>query len=136
MRRWSVAVEHGCRVQAACSRGGSRRIETAGTHCASREGLSTRPPTPMRNQNTSTTRSRSPLRIVVTGAAGFIGSNLIERHLRMGDRVVGCDDFSTGSRANLASFADDARFRFIEGDVRSSDALVRAIAESDIVYHL
>lgn len=54
----------------------------------------------------------------------------------MGDRVVGCDDFSTGSRANMASFSDNPRFRFIDGDIRTSDALVEAISDSDIVYHL
>ena len=75
-------------------------------------------------------------RIVVTGAAGFIGSHLVERHLALGDRVVGCDDFSTGSRANLAAFSHNPQFRFIDGDIRSSDALVQAIADSDTVYHL
>jgi UDP-glucose 4-epimerase len=92
----------------------------------------------MRNQNTNICQSasRRPRRIVVTGAAGFIGSHLAERHLALGDRVVGCDDFSTGCRANLETFSDNQRFRLIDGDVRTSDTLFQAIADCDIVYHL
>jgi len=69
-------------------------------------------------------RSR-PRTWLVTGAAGFIGSNLAEALLRLDQTVVGLDNFSTGKRANLAQLrravgeAHWSRFRLIEGDIRS-----------------
>jgi UDP-glucose 4-epimerase len=72
----------------------------------------------------------------VTGAAGFIGSNLVDRLLAAGHSVVGYDNFSTGQRR----FVDDAlkspRFRLIEADLLNADALKSAAAGSDIVFHL
>jgi len=66
----------------------------------------------------------------VTGAAGFIGSHLAENLLKLGQRVVGLDNFSTGKRDNLP-----AGIRFIEGDIRSLDACQRACEGVDIVLH-
>ncbi|MGN0832675.1 MAG: UDP-glucuronic acid decarboxylase family protein [Kiritimatiellia bacterium] len=54
---------------------------------------------------------------LVTGGAGFLGSNLCARLLRDGHRVVALDDFCTGSRANLAAFADNPDFTLVEADV-------------------
>src|ERR1700675_1248385 len=58
---------------------------------------------------------------VVTGVAGFIGSNLLQELLALGQTVVGVDDFSTGHHANLdevlAPFNGDADFRMVEGDI-------------------
>ncbi len=62
---------------------------------------------------------------LVTGAAGFIGSNLLERLLRLNQRVIGLDNLATGSRANLLEVKrlvgeqKWANFRFLEGDIRS-----------------
>jgi dTDP-glucose 4,6-dehydratase len=56
-------------------------------------------------------------RAVVSGAAGFIGSHLVDRMLEMGWEVVGIDNLLTGSRANLAHLAGHPRFRLIEQDV-------------------
>jgi len=54
---------------------------------------------------------------VLTGAAGFLGSHLAERLLAEGIRVIGVDNLITGKRRNLAGFADDPHFRFVEHDV-------------------
>lgn len=78
---------------------------------------------------------------LVTGAAGFIGSHLVEELLRLGQRVRGLDDFSTGSRANLedvrarAGGERAAAFDFVEGDVRSADACAAACAGAPLVLH-
>jgi UDP-N-acetylglucosamine/UDP-N-acetylgalactosamine 4-epimerase len=83
----------------------------------------------------------SPRRWLVTGAAGFIGSNLVETLLREGQQVVGLDNFATGHRHNLnliqASVGSDAwaRFAFIEGDIRDLDACHRACSGIDYVLH-
>jgi UDP-N-acetylglucosamine/UDP-N-acetylgalactosamine 4-epimerase len=78
---------------------------------------------------------------LVTGCAGFIGSNLIEALLKLGQRVVGLDNFATGYRHNLdqvkAAVGGEAwsRFRFIEGDIRSLDTCREACAGVAIVLH-
>tara|TARA_R110002110_G_scaffold76898_1_gene202287 strand:+ start:32896 stop:33921 length:1026 start_codon:yes stop_codon:yes gene_type:complete len=81
----------------------------------------------------------APARWLVTGAAGFIGSHLVQRLLRLGQTVVGLDDFSTGHRHNLdaalAAAAGSGEFTFIEGDIRSLDDCRRAMAGVDYVLH-
>lgn len=78
---------------------------------------------------------------LVTGAAGFIGSNLIERLLRLDQRVVGLDNFATGHRANLdqvrALVKEDqwARFKFVEGDIGNVAACQDACRGMDYVLH-
>jgi UDP-N-acetylglucosamine 4-epimerase len=78
---------------------------------------------------------------LVTGVAGFIGSHLAENLLRLGQPVVGLDNFATGRRENLtllARAAGEARmrnFRFIEGDIRSLDACRAACAGVEVVLH-
>lgn len=78
---------------------------------------------------------------LVTGAAGFIGSNLVEALLRLDQRVTGLDNFATGFAHNLEQVralvgADAwAGFRFVEGDIRQPGACVRACAEVDFVLH-
>ncbi len=72
----------------------------------------------------------------VTGAAGFIGSNLVDRLLRDGKTVVGWDDFSTGHREFLQPALANPRFKLIEGDCLDLPALIRAMAGCDMVFHL
>jgi UDP-N-acetylglucosamine/UDP-N-acetyl-alpha-D-glucosaminouronate 4-epimerase len=67
---------------------------------------------------------------LVTGAAGFIGSNLAEALLRLEQDVVGLDNFSTGQRHNL-----DPRVRLIEGDIRSLETCREACRGVDLVLH-
>jgi UDP-glucose 4-epimerase len=74
--------------------------------------------------------------VFITGAAGFIGSNLTDAYLAAGWDVVGLDDLSTGSRENLAAAAAHPHFRLVVGDV-CNDALVgEAMANCDVVVHL
>ena len=82
-----------------------------------------------------------PKRWLVTGAAGFIGSNLAERLLALGQHVVGLDNFATGHRANLDDVLQSvgpeaaARFRFIEGDIRDEQTCRKAVDGVDFVLH-
>lgn len=72
---------------------------------------------------------------VVTGGAGFIGSHLCRALLTRGDRVTVIDDLSTGHRANLQGFADDAQFEFRRADVTSAVAFA-GLQDVNHVVHL
>jgi UDP-glucose 4-epimerase len=72
----------------------------------------------------------------VTGAAGFIGSNLTERLLADGRRVVGWDNFSTGQREFIKDALAHENFQLIEGDTLDLPALTKAMAGCEFVYHL
>jgi len=72
-------------------------------------------------------------RVLVTGGAGFIGSNLADELIRRGAKVRIIDNFITGYRENLEEISGD--FDFIEGDLNDDDALKRAIDAVDIVFH-
>jgi UDP-glucose 4-epimerase len=72
----------------------------------------------------------------VTGGSGFIGSNLVDRLLSEGHRVVAYDNRSTGQTRFLAAAMQNDRFRLIEGDILDLPALTSAMHESEVVYHL
>jgi len=72
----------------------------------------------------------------VTGAAGFIGSNLVDRLLAAGHEVTGFDNFCTGQREFLQSACANPRFRLIEGDLLDTGAVQRALKGCDFVFHL
>lgn len=72
-------------------------------------------------------------KVLVTGGAGFIGSNLADELIRQGARVSIIDDLSTGSRNNLEEISGD--FEFIEGDINDDAAVTRAIEGVEIVFH-
>jgi UDP-N-acetylglucosamine 4-epimerase len=67
---------------------------------------------------------------LVTGAAGFIGSNLVEKLLELDQNVVGLDNFSTGKRENVFK-----TIKFIEGDIRSLETCREAVKGVDVVLH-
>ena len=71
--------------------------------------------------------------MLVTGGAGFIGSNLVRALLERGDRVRVLDNFSTGLRANLAELADDVEL--VEGDLRSYERVHAAVRGVEVVFH-
>lgn len=83
----------------------------------------------------------SPKTWLVTGCAGFIGSNLLEQLLKLGQSVVGLDNFSTGMQSNLdevqslVNKEEWGQFRFIEGDIRELDACQQACSGVDYVLH-
>jgi UDP-N-acetylglucosamine 4-epimerase len=85
-------------------------------------------------------RSR-PRTWMVTGAAGFIGSNLLETLLKLDQRVIGLDNFSQGKPDNLTQVKDAVtenqwkNFRFLKGDIRSLDTCRQACRSADFVLH-
>lgn len=74
-------------------------------------------------------------KVLVTGGAGFIGSNLCEALLELQARVVCLDNFATGKRENLTAFKDNPNFQLVEGDIRNLDDCKKAIAGVDYVLH-
>jgi UDP-glucose 4-epimerase len=74
--------------------------------------------------------------VFVTGAAGFIGSNLVDRLLADGATVTGWDNLSTGQERFLAGALPHAAFRLIRGDNLDLPALTAAMSGSDFVFHL
>jgi len=72
-------------------------------------------------------------RVLVTGGAGFIGSNLVETLLERGDDVRVLDNFSTGSRANLATLGRE--IEVVEGDLRSYERVHTAVRGVELVFH-
>lgn len=84
---------------------------------------------------------KSPKTWLVTGVAGFIGSNLLETLLQLDQRVVGLDNFATGYQQNLdevqslVTSQQWARFKFLHGDIRSLDSCRQASEGVDYVLH-
>ena len=84
---------------------------------------------------------RQPRAWLVTGAAGFIGSNLVEALLKLNQRVMGLDNFETGGRHNLAEVkslvtaAQWRHFRFIEGSIVDAKTCQKACRGADYVLH-
>ena len=74
-------------------------------------------------------------RVLVTGGAGFIGSNLIESLLEGDNEVVCLDNFSTGKRENISNFIPNPLFKLIEGDIRNDDDCNAAVRDIDYVFH-
>ncbi|WP_335965910.1 SDR family oxidoreductase [Galbibacter sp. PAP.153] len=74
-------------------------------------------------------------RILVTGGAGFIGSNIVEQLLQQNNEVVCLDNFSTGKYENISLFNENNRFRLVVGDIRDYSICISAVDGIDYVLH-
>jgi UDP-N-acetylglucosamine/UDP-N-acetylgalactosamine 4-epimerase len=72
-------------------------------------------------------------KFLVTGSAGFIGSNLVEAILKLGYKVRGLDNLSTGKKENIEEFMDNPNYEFIEGDIRDLDTCMKVCEGIDYV---
>jgi UDP-glucose 4-epimerase len=75
-------------------------------------------------------------RCLITGAAGFIGSNLADRLLALGHQVTGYDNFSTGQEGFVGNALAQPNFQMVRGDLLDRDCLSAAMRGNDIVFHL
>jgi len=87
----------------------------------------------MRNPEHVMCLTFTPMTILITGCAGFIGSHLTEKLLNEGNRVLGMDNFQTGSKANMQSFFDNKNFVFVEHDIEEPAHIGDEI---NLIYHL
>lgn len=74
-------------------------------------------------------------KVLITGGAGFIGSNLVESMLNTGNFVICLDNFSTGKRENIRDFMDNPNFKLIVGDIRNYTDCENAVQGVDFVFH-
>ncbi len=72
---------------------------------------------------------------LVTGGAGFIGSNIVERLLQKGEFVRVVDNFSTGKKNNIKGFIDNPNFELVEGDLTNLDVAEKSVKGIDFVLH-
>ena len=77
----------------------------------------------------------SNARLLITGGAGFIGSNLVEHFLNRGNKVVCLDNLATGLMKNIEPFLDNDAFTFIEGDIRDINVCQMAAEGCDYIFH-
>ncbi|MDD2356311.1 MAG: NAD-dependent epimerase/dehydratase family protein [Thiovulaceae bacterium] len=76
------------------------------------------------------------MHVLITGGAGFIGSNLVAYHINKGDKVHVIDDLSTGRIENISLFLEHLNFKFDEVDILVWKELEKAVAWADRIYHL
>ena len=74
-------------------------------------------------------------RILITGGAGFIGSNLVDYFLNKGNNIICLDNFSTGKPENIAHLKDNEKFTLIEGDIRNVETCKKACQGVDYILH-
>ena len=75
------------------------------------------------------------MEILITGAAGFIGSNLVEFFLKEGFKVIGLDNLSTGFKKNIDEFLKHPNFNFVEGDIRNFNDCLKVTSNVNVVLH-
>lgn len=80
--------------------------------------------------------SQSPIRALITGGAGFIGSHLADRLIEDGYHVTIMDNLSTGRWENIVHLADHPAFNFVIEDIRNELVMDRLVSECDVVFHL
>jgi len=80
---------------------------------------------------TTTTTPHLSSKILITGGAGFTGSNLVDHFLQQGHKVICLDNFSTGKRKNLAEANSHSSFTLIEGDIRNLTDCQKAVEGCD-----
>src|SRR5688572_5596975 len=74
------------------------------------------------------------MKLIITGAAGFIGSNLVRHILNEGHQVTGIDNFSYGFERNITEFRNNKNFSFVEGDLRDKNVFTKI--GGDVIVHL
>ncbi len=74
-------------------------------------------------------------KVLVTGGAGFIGSNLVKKLIEINAQVVVLDNFETGKRSNIEPFLSNPNFQLIEGDIRDFETCSKAVKGCDMVTH-
>ncbi|QQR60052.1 MAG: SDR family NAD(P)-dependent oxidoreductase [Candidatus Melainabacteria bacterium] len=75
-------------------------------------------------------------KVLVTGGAGFIGSNLVDGLIEQGNKVVVLDDLSSGKESNIKQALDTGNCRFIKGSITENDAVKEALKDIDVVIHM
>lgn len=80
--------------------------------------------------------NNNPLKIVITGGAGFLGSHLCEKYVNEGHAVFCVDNFTTGDLSNVRNLIAKPNFKLITGDVRNVKLLEKVIPEADAIFHL
>ena len=76
------------------------------------------------------------MKYLLTGGAGFIGSNLTRQLLQDNNSVICLDNFRTGSKDNISDFIENSNFSFYDGDVRDKNLVDDLVSECDIIFHL
>lgn len=74
-------------------------------------------------------------KILITGGAGFIGSNLVEHFLQGNNQIVCLDNLSTGYKKNIVEYLDHPNFQFLKGDIRDLDVCKKAVRDCEYVFH-
>ncbi len=74
-------------------------------------------------------------KILITGGAGFIGSNLIEHFIHQDNEIICLDNFLTGLRKNIEPFINHPKFTLIEGDIRNQEDCKKAVKGVDAIMH-
>jgi UDP-glucose 4-epimerase len=74
-------------------------------------------------------------KVLVTGAAGFIGSHIVDKLLQQGAKVIGIDNLSIGKLENLTPAMKNDRFEFVEGDIRDYELVINLSKNVEIIFH-